>query len=313
MMLLEVTTEILLQQGVNGVARGSYYALVAVGYTLVYGVLQLINFAHSEVYMLGAHFAYYPSKWLGYLPDDPTKQAAKVPPYWVVVIVLGAMAACAVVGMLIERVAYRPLRNAGRLAPLITAIGVSLLLQYGGQAAFGTEPKPFPVFIDVQPVQLGPVSVSNSKIYIVVVAFVLMVALSLFIHKTRPGRAMRACSYNMQTARLMGINVDKTISLTFALGSAMAAIGGILVAIDQPRIDPLMGMMMGLKAFVAAVLGGIGSISGAVLGGLLLGIVEALVGAYTTTYQDAVAFVVLILVLLFKPEGLLGKTGREKV
>ena len=165
----------------------------------------------------------------------------------------------------------------------------------------------------MEPVQLGPVSVSNSKIYIVVVAFALMVALSLFIYKTRPGRAMRACSYNMQTARLMGINVDRTISLTFALGSAMAAIGGILVAVDQPRIDPLMGMMMGLKAFVAAVLGGIGSISGAVLVGLLLGIVEALVCAYTTTYQDAVAFVVLILVLLFKPEGLLGKPGREKV
>lgn len=302
----------LLQQLANGVAKGSVYALIAVGYTMVYGVLQLINFAHAEVYMLGAYFSYYPARWLGYMPD--TGEKPKAPLYLLAVVFVGAMAACAMVGMLIERLAYRPLRNSSRLAALITAIGVSLLLQNLGQMIFGPDPKSYPRYIDQASVDLGPVALANTSILIIVVAAVMMTGLFVFVQKTRTGAAMRACSFDMRTARLMGINVDRTIALTFAIGSAMAAVGGILIAMDQPRLTPMMGLMMGLKAFVAAVLGGIGSIPGAALGGILLGVAESLVGGlWDTTYGEAVAFVILIVVLLFKPSGLLGKAGREKV
>lgn len=306
-----VTFEAILQQVANGVAKGSVYALIAVGYTMVYGVLQLINFAHGEVYMLGAYFSYYPAKWLGYMPDAGEKP--KVPLVMIGLLFLGAMTACALLGMIIERFAYRPLRNSSRLAALITAIGVSLLLQNGGQMVFGANPKGFPRFMDQESVALGPVALANTKIVIIGVAAVMMIGLHLFVQKTKPGAAMRACSFDMRTARLMGVNVDRTIALTFALGSAMAAVGGVLVAMDQPRLTPLMGLLMGLKAFVAAVLGGIGSIPGAALGGLLLGVAESVVGTWSTTYSEAVAFVILILVLLIKPSGLLGKSGREKV
>lgn len=307
----EVTFELILQQIANGVAKGSVYALIAVGYTLVYGVLQLINFAHGEVYMLGAYFSYYPAKWLGYVPE--TGEKPKVPLYLIGLLFLAAMTACALLGMLIERLAYRPLRNSSRLAALITAIGVSLLLQNGGQMAFGADPKGYPLFMEQEAVQLGPVALANTKIVIIVVAAVMMAGLHLFVQKTKPGAAMRACSFDMRTARLMGVNVDRTIALTFAIGSVMAAVGGVLVAMDQPRLTPLMGLLMGLKAFIAAVLGGIGSIPGAALGGLLLGVAESVVGTWSTTYAEAVAFIVLILVLLIKPSGLLGKAGREKV
>jgi branched-chain amino acid transport system permease protein len=306
-----VTAQDILQQVANGIAKGSVYALIAVGYTMVYGVLQLINFAHGEIYMLGAYFSYYPAKWMGYLPGEGEKP--KVPLYIIAVIVLGAMAACAFLGMLIERYAYRPLRNQSRLAALITAIGVSLLLQNGGQMLFGADPKGYARFMDQEAVQLGPVALANTKLAIIIVAAVMMTGLHLFVQKTKPGAAMRACSFDMRTARLMGINVDRTIAMTFALGSAMAAVGGVLVAMDQPRLTPLMGLLMGLKAFVAAVLGGIGSIPGAALGGLVLGVAESVVGTWSTTYSEAVAFVVLILVLLVKPSGLLGRAGREKV
>lgn len=306
-----VTFEAILQQVANGVAKGSVYALIAVGYTMVYGVLQLINFAHGEVYMLGAYFSYYPAKWLGYLPEGSEKP--KVPLLVIGGLFVGSMAACAAIGMLIERLAYRPLRNSSRLAALITAIGVSLLLQNGGQMMFGADPKGFPQFVEQESVNLGPVALANTKIVIIAVAAVMMTGLHLFVQKTKPGAAMRACSFDMRTARLMGINVDRTIALTFAMGSAMAAVGGVLVAMDQPRLTPLMGLLMGLKAFVAAVLGGIGSIPGAALGGLLLGVAESVVGTWSTTYSEAVAFVILILVLLVKPSGLLGKSGREKV
>jgi len=302
----------MLQQVANGLTKGSVYALVAVGYTMVYGVLALINFAHSDVYMLGAYFAYYPARWLGYMPDTAEKPKA---PFWLMgMAFLGAMAACAFIGALIERLAYRPLRNASRLAALITAIGVSIFLQNAGQMAFGADPKSFPRYVDQSSVNLGVISVGNTSILIIVVAFLMMAALHLFVQKTRTGAAMRACAHDMKTARLMGINVDATISITFALGSAMAAVGGILVAMDQPRLTPTMGLLMGLKAFVAAVLGGIGSIPGAALGGILLGVAESLVGGlWDTTYAEAVSFVVLIIVLLVRPSGLLGKAGREKV
>ncbi|MBZ0136526.1 MAG: branched-chain amino acid ABC transporter permease [Planctomycetes bacterium] len=312
MFLLEVTSEQIFQQALNGVSKGAVYALIAVGYTMVYGVLQLINFAHGEVYMLGAYFAYYPAKWAGYIPDEGGEKP-KVPLYFIGVCILFSMAACAAIGMLIERLAYRPLRNASRLAALITAIGVSLLLQNGSQIMFGSDPKYFPRFMDRESVQLGMFDVSNTQVTIMVVAAVAMIGLHLFVQKTKPGMAMRAVSFDMRTARLMGVNVDGTIALTFAIGSIMASIGGVLIAMDQPRLTPLMGLLMGLKAFVAAVLGGIGSIPGAALGGLILGIAESVVGTWSTTYADAVAFVILILVLLVKPSGLLGKTGREKV
>ena len=311
-MAFDYSAELFAQQLANGVARGSTYALVAVGYTMVYGVLQLINFAHSDVYMLGAYFSYYPARWLGY--SDDKGRLERVPFYWIVLICLFAMACCAIVGMLIERFAYKPLRKAGRLAPLITAIGVALFLEYGGQMVFGTSSRQFPDFMDnAQRLTVGPVALPYTKLVIIVVAAMMMTGLWLFVQKTRPGRAMRAISCDMKTASLMGINVNRTISLTFALGSALAAVGGILVGIDLEQITPLMGLRMGLKAFVAAVLGGIGSIPGAALGGLLLGVCEAVVGGKSTTYQEAVAFVILIVILLVKPTGLLGKAGREKV
>ncbi len=314
MQLLLDTSEFatrLLQQGANGVSKGSVYALVAVGYTMVYGVLQLINFAHSDVYMLGAYFGYYPAKWLGYMPDGAEKP--KVPLYLLGLAFLFAITACAAIGMLIERLAYRPLRNASRLSALITAIGVSILLQNLALMVFTAETKSFPRYVDQASVPLGSIAVSNTSLIIIVVASVMMLALHLFVQRTRTGAAMRACSHDMRTARLMGVNVNATIALTFAIGSAMAAVGGVLVAMDQPRLTPQMGLLIGLKAFVAAVLGGIGSIPGAALGGLLLGVAESVVGAWNTTYADAVAFVVLIVVLLVKPSGILGKSGREKV
>lgn len=301
----------LLQQCANGVAKGSVYALVAVGYTMVYGVLQLINFAHSDVYMLGAYFSYYPAKWLGYMPEGAEKP--KVPFYVLGLAFLFAVSACAATGMLIERLAYRPLRNASRLSALITAIGVSILLQNVGQMVFGADPKSFPRYMDQESVALGPIAVADTSLVIIVVAAAMVGALHLFVQRTRTGAAMRACSHDMRTAGLMGVNVNATVSLTFALGSAMAAVGGMLIAMDQPRLTPTMGLLAGLKAFVAAVLGGIGSIPGAALGGLLLGVAESMVGAWNTTYADAVAFVVLVVVLLVKPSGILGKSGREKV
>lgn len=309
--LLLVTTDDLLQQTANGVAKGSVYALIAVGYTMVYGVLQLINFAHGEIYMLGAYAGYYPAKWMGYLPEDGEKP--KLPLYLVGLLFVGAMTFCALLGMLIERFAYRPLRNSSRLAALITAIGVSLLLQNTGQMVFGADPKGFPRIMDQQSVAIGPVSLANTKIVIIGVCAVMMIGLHLFVQKTKPGMAMRAVSHDMRTARLMGVNVDRTVALTFGIGSAMAAVAGMLIAMDQPRLTPMMGLLMGLKAFVAAVLGGIGSVPGAALGGLVLGVAESVVGAWSTTYAEAVAFVVLILVLLVKPTGLLGKGGKEKV
>jgi branched-chain amino acid transport system permease protein len=295
-----------LQQIVNGLSLGSIYALIALGYTMVYGVLRLINFAHGDVYMLGAFAGYFLANLLQ-LDAHPSILLA-------IVVTMGAMAICAVVGVLIERLAYRPVRQHSRLTSLITAIGVSLLLEYGGQVVFGATPRFFPQMIRADTYMIGGVQITNQSLLIILVSVVVMFGLQFIIHRTRIGKAMRATSYNLSVAKLMGINTDAVIAFTFALGSALAAAGGVMVALAIPRIDPLMGLMTGLKAFVAAVLGGIGNIPGAMIGGYLIGLMETGLGATAySTYRDAVAFGVLILILLFRPAGLLGTTGAEKV
>ncbi len=296
-----------LQQLLNGIAWGSIYALIALGYTMVYGVLKLINFAHGEVYMVGAMAGYYCAHALGF--------AAEPSLAGLFVVLVLSMAACALLGATIERVAYRPLRNAPRLASLITAIGVSLLLQNGGQLLFGADPKFFPsIVVAREVVRFGSVAVSNIQLFVLGTAMVLMVGLEVVVMRTRFGRAMRAVSVDAPAAALMGVPVDRVISGTFMLGSALAAAAGILVGLSNPKIDPLMGLLPGLKAFVAAVLGGIGSIPGAMVGGLLLGVVETMVSAYlSSTYRDAIAFVILIAILLYRPTGLFGTGQVEKV
>jgi len=296
-----------LQQLLNGLAWGGIYALIALGYTMVYGVLKLINFAHGEIYMVGAMTGYYTAHFLGFA-REPSLGG-------LLCVLLAAMAVCALLGATIERVAYRPLRSASRLAPLITAIGVSLLLQNAGQLVFGADPKFFPPLVESREVvRVGAIAVSNIQLAVIGTAVLLMVGLELVVMRTRFGCAMRAVSFDTPAAALMGVNVDRVIAGTFMLGSALAAAAGILVGLSNPKIDPLMGLLPGLKAFVAAVLGGIGSIPGAMAGGLLLGIVETLVSAYlSSTYRDAIAFVVLIAILLYRPAGLFGTAQVEKV
>jgi branched-chain amino acid transport system permease protein len=295
-----------LQQVINGLSLGAIYALIALGYTMVYGVLRLINFAHGDVYMLGAFSGYFIANALR-LDANPSIPGA-------IFVTLGAMAACAVVGIIIERFAYRPVRHHSRLTSLITAIGVSLLLEYGGQVVFGAAPRFFPQMVRSEIYSVGGVQITNQSLLIIVVAFLMMFGLHFIVNRTRVGKAMRATSYNLSVAKLMGINTDFIIAFTFALGSALAAAAGVLVALSIPRIDPLMGLMTGLKAFVAAVLGGIGNIPGAMLGGMLIGLMETWLSATAySTYRDAVAFAVLILILLVRPAGILGTAGPEKV
>jgi branched-chain amino acid transport system permease protein len=275
---------------------------------MVYGILKLINFAHGDVFMLGAFVGYYAG---GYASTRMHDQGA-----WLGagVIMLLSMLVCALVGYIIERVAYRPLRKAPRIASLITAIGVSFLLEYGGQFVFGPDPKFFPTLIDKHLIQAGKVTTTNYQIIVLVVALICMAILQYIVYGTKFGRAMRAVSFNFETASLMGIPVDRVISMTFIIGSALAAVAGILFALSYPKIDPLMGIMPGLKAFIAAVLGGIGNVPGAVVGGLVIGIVEAFVGGSSiSNYRDAIAFVILIGILLFRPSGLFGKYEPEKV
>jgi branched-chain amino acid transport system permease protein len=292
-----------LQQLINGLSLGAIYALIALGYTMVYGVLRFINFAHSDVFMVGAFVGYY----LG-----PHVASASIGGG--LLVLLGAMALCGLLGVIIERLAYRPLRGRSTLTVLITAIGVSLLLQNLGQRVFGANPKSFPVLFPQRSYQLGGLVLSSNQVAVFVVTLLLLFALRHIVMKTRIGTAMRALSFNPTAASLVGINNDLVISFTFALGSALAAAGGILYAMNYPSIDPLMGTLPGLKAFVAAVLGGIGNIPGAAAGGIVLGLVETLVVALGgSTYRDAVAFGVLILILLFRPNGLLGKLQVEKV
>jgi len=295
------------QQLVNGITWGSVYALIALGYTMVYGILKLINFAHGDVYMLGAFFAYYSARWLG-VAEHPT-------PLHALGVLLLAMAGCAVVGIVIERAAYKPVRRSSRLAALITAIGVSLLLENAGILIFGPDPKFFPQIIPSTNIALGGgVTISNQQVIILIVSVVLMIGLRFIVLKTRVGKAMQAVSHNHTAAALMGISVDRIITFTFMIGSMLAAAAGVLVALQNPKIEPLMGIMPGLKAFVAAVLGGIGNIPGAVIGGLIMGIAEVMVVGYLSpTYRDAIAFVLLIVILLVRPAGILGRNVAEKV
>jgi branched-chain amino acid transport system permease protein len=296
-----------LQQLINGIAWGSIYALIALGYTMVYGVLRLINFAHGDIYMVGAFAGFYAVKWLG-LAQEPTIFGA-------VVVFLLSMGCCGILGFVIERGAYKPLRKAPRLTALITAIGVSLFLENAGQLIFGADPKFFPQIIAKKDViSSGGIILTNQQVIVLGVSLLLMVSLQLFVLKTKTGKAMRAVSFNREAASLMGISVDRIISITFVLGSALAGAAAILVGLTNPKIEPLMGIMPGIKAFVAAVLGGIGNIPGAMLGGMIMGIAEVMVVGYlSSTYRDAIAFAILILILLFKPSGLLGGFTGEKV
>ncbi len=302
----------LLQQIVNGLSLGSIYALIALGYTMVYGILKLINFAHGEVFMMGAYGGYYSASVLGVQSYEAS--GASFPLWLALGVLVFAMLASALLGVTIEALAYRPVRSAPRLTPLITAIGVSLFLQNAAMLVFTPNPRRYPAILSEVRFELGGVIITNIKVAIFVVAMLLMLGLHLFVQKTWTGRAMRALSMNIDAARLMGIDVNKTIRSTFAIGSALAAAGGILFGLDQIMINPLMGVLTGLKAFVAAVLGGIGNIPGALIGGILIGLAEQLTAGYLSPdYRDAITFVILILVLLVKPEGLLGVVRQEKV
>lgn len=299
------------QQLVLGLATGSVYALIAIGYTMVYGVLRLINFAHGDILMVGAYIAYFAIlRW-----NFPIEAA-----------LLLAMSGCALLGVTIERLAYRPLRRHPRLTMLITAVGISLFLEYGGQLILGPDPKAFPVDQVRGPVitffnsasdwlsAVSHITLPKHALLIMVGAVVMMAALQLFVMRTKIGKAMRAVSYDQRTAALMGINIDRVIMVTFLIGSSMAAAGGVMLAMYEPSITPIMGLMPGLKAFIAAVLGGIGNIPGAMLGGMIMGIAESFVAASPlSAWRDGVAFLILIIILLIKPTGLTGKGAVEKL
>lgn len=288
-----------LQQLINGVSLGSIYALIALGYTMVYGIIRLINFAHGDIYMVGAYVGFFATTYahFSFIPA-----------------LIAAMVITGLTGMIIEKLAYRPLRHAPKISILITAIGVSLLLEYGGILLVTPQPRTFPAILDTSIYKVGPLIVNSQQVLILVVSIVLMVILTYVVQKTKFGKAMRATSFDTDAAMLMGIDVNKVISYTFGVGSALAGAAGVLVGVYYNSIDPLMGIMPGLKAFVAAVLGGIGVIPGAMFGGVLLGVVEALVSGFiSSTFRDAAAFAILIIILLFKPSGLLGKNVREKV
>jgi len=302
----------LIQQIVNGLSLGSIYALIALGYTMVYGILRLINFAHGEVFMMGAYAGYYSAITLGI--ENYEAAGTPFPLLLAFAVLLSAMLMAALLGVAIELLAYRPVRSAPRLTPLITAIGVSLFLQNAAMLVFSPNPRRYPAILREVRYEIGGVILTNIKLTIFVVAVVLMVGLHVLVQRTWTGRAMRALSVNLDAAKLMGIDTNRTIQATFAIGSALAAAGGILFGLDQIMINPLMGMLTGLKAFVAAVLGGIGNVRGAVVGGLLIGLAEQLTAGYLSPdYRDAITFVILILILLVKPEGLLGVVRQEKV
>ncbi|MCI3027823.1 branched-chain amino acid ABC transporter permease [Desemzia sp. C1] len=291
--------ETFFQQMINGLSLGSIYALIALGYTMVYGIIKLINFAHGDIYMVGAFIGYtmIHSFGMGFFPA-----------------LLTAMALSALLGVLIERIAYKPLRHATRIAVLITAIGVSYLLQNGMLYFYGAEVRSFPQVVDNTLFEVAGLQVSRIQLLIFATTLVLMVLLQFIVQKTKMGKAMRAVSTDSSAAQLMGINVDNVISFTFFLGSALAGAAGVLVGLYYNTIDPMMGVAPGLKAFVAAVLGGIGFIPGAVLGGFTIGIVETLVSAYgNSMIRDAVVYGILILILIIRPAGILGKHVKEKV
>lgn len=288
-----------IQQLINGLSLGSIYALIALGYTMVYGIIKLINFAHGEIYMVGAFIGYTTINvfHLGLIPS-----------------LLISMLLCAALGALIERIAYKPLRNATRVAALITAIGVSFLLQNGMIYLVGPQVRAFPQVITKKVYSLGTIQVNQTQITIFATTVILMLALQFIVKKTKMGKAMRAVSTDADAARLMGINVDNVISFTFILGSALAGAAGVLVGMYYNSIDPMMGVAPGLKAFIAAVLGGIGIIPGALFGGFTIGIVETLISGYgSSLVKDAIVYLILIVILIVKPTGLLGKNTKEKV
>lgn len=291
------------QQLINGLSLGSVYALIALGYTMVYGIVKLINFAHGDVLMVGAYSGYYVLNTFG------------VSPLTMVIAFGVSMVVCALLGIIIEKTCYKPLRNSPRITALITAIGVSIVLENGARVLpfMGPNPRQFPTFKSANYI-FGGISVSKVQLLVFGVTIFMMIALYYIVNHTKMGKAMRAVSYDMKAALMMGINANKVISFTFALGAALAAAAGVLFASSYPSIDPLMGFMPGLKAFVAAVLGGIGSIPGAVVGGLILGVAETLTkGFISSQLADAVSFGILILILVIKPTGILGKNTREKV
>ena len=284
---------------ITGISLGSIYAIIALGYTMVYGIAKMLNFAHGDVIMVGGYMCYCATTYMGWSP---------------VLGVLLAMAVCTVLGIVIERLAYKPLRSAPSLAVLITAIGVSYFLQNAALLIWTSNPKSFSPIVGRGAVQMGDLQVTHVTLVTIVACVIIMVALTLFTSKTKMGTAMRAVSEDKGAAQLMGINVNTTISMAFAIGSALAAVAGVLLCSAYPMLVPTTGSMPGIKAFTAAVFGGIGSIPGAMLGGVLLGIIETFCRAYISMeLSDGIVFGVLILVLLVKPAGLLGKQTREKV
>ena len=286
---------------INGISLGSVYAIIALGYTMVYGIAKMLNFAHGDVIMVGAYISFCVTQYLG-MPA--------------IVSIVAAMFVCTVLGMLIERMAYKPLREAPKLAVLITAIGVSYLLQNSAQLIWGSNPKSFNSLVNIGSIRLfdGALLISDEAIITVLCCIIIMVALTMFTSRTKMGKAMRAVSEDKGAAQLMGVDVNFTISITFAIGSALAAIAGVLLCSSYPVLQPTTGSMPGIKAFTAAVFGGIGSIPGAMLGGILLGLIEIFGKAYISTeLGDAIVFLILIIMLLVKPTGLLGKKVNEKV
>jgi branched-chain amino acid transport system permease protein len=308
-----MTTTEFLQNLLNGITAGAIYALIALGYTMVYGILKLINFAHGDVFMLGSFMGLYGARWWA----AGTHQSGGMPqPSWIMAmaVLLLAMIVCGLFGYLNERIAYRRLRNAPRIASLITAIGVSFFLENGAQLVFGPSPQFFPNLVEKHRLIFAGVYATNYQFIVLGVALVFMLLLQYIVFGTKFGRAMRAVSFNFETASLMGIPTDRVISFTFILGSVLAAVAGVLFGMNYSKIEPLMGIMPGLKAFVAAVLGGIGSVPGAVVGGIVIGMVEAFLGGSAISqYRDAVVFVILVLILLFRPSGLFGRFQKEKV
>jgi branched-chain amino acid transport system permease protein len=291
---------IFLQQVINGLSLGFVYALIAMGYTMVYGIIGLINFAHGDIYMVGAYFGFFASTTL-HLPFLPT--------------LLIAMVGAALLGMVIEKIAYKPLRKSPKLSLLITAFAMSLFLENFVRVFVSPDPKTYPdQLLPQKTLHLGSLNIDNHQLYIIIISLVLVFILQYIVFRTKTGKAMRASSYDKDAAALMGINVNNVISITFAIGSSLAGAAGVLVGILYSSIDPYMGMMPGLKAFVAAVLGGIGVIPGALCGGLLMGLAETFTKAYVSSkLSDAIAFLILIIILMIKPTGLLGKKSNEKV
>ena len=288
----------LLNNLINGISLGSVYAIIALGYTMVYGIAKMLNFAHGDIIMVGAYVCFFATGQFGLSP---------------IAGVLLAMVVCTILGMVIERLAYKPLRQAPSLAVLITAIGVSYFLQNSALLPWKSDPKVFTSVVPGGSLTLGSVNITYVSLVTVLSCVVIMLVLSFFTGHTKMGKAMRACSEDKAAAQLMGIDVNRTISMTFAIGSALAAVAGVLLCSTYPTLMPTTGSLPGIKAFTAAVFGGIGSIPGAMLGGILLGIIEIFAKAFNTNISDAVVFAVLIVVLLVKPTGLLGKTVHEKV